>query len=403
MSSRTVDLSSSVSHTEEPARRVKAPMLSSLRGATWWVTWETGGEGKVSSWTVPWSSNGGSEGSSSREGSAPSSEPPPPLTPPSACLVRCAAGLGERDVGKDPDSDMLSHLRVGPRDMRGVGSTLAKGLALDAKSPRFFELSSSAEELELPIKGETAAGGESEGSRRGEYAGGATTGTTMGARSAAAPAAPAAVAVEEEDGLSFPSATSLASSSIIAATTVAVTFRAGDPSSGDDVSFTGGSDGIGERRRRGEDSGDKSNESVLATLPRSAIPARLSPALLVLLFDCMLSRSPPVPAPLPLPRPPLPRPPLVLPLLVLAGTKSGGRRGVNWEPLGDGVDSDPEDSDRSLASIGLMRIVCEDVAEEETDPAAESCSASPRRSCPRAAVAAAAAPAAPPTCTTVGT
>lgn len=135
-----------------------------------------------------------------------------------------------------------------------------------------------------------------------------------------------------------------------------VVFRSGDRSPPDDgsscctgASCTGGREGAGDRRRRGEDSGDRSNESEVGTPPTIASPTRLDPALLLLKVDRMLSRSTPSAPPPPLAGPPL------LPLPLLLGTRMGGTCGDHCcDSHGDASD-DSEDSDRSVESIGLLR------------------------------------------------
>ena len=217
----------------------------------------------------------------------------------------------------DIASDMLSNLCgiLPPAAMarrRGVGA---------AASPRLSAAPSAASSGEEPARdplmsGEYAGGGESDGSRTGEYAGAPTTETTTGVRPAAAATLAGEEDAAEDAGLSFASAMSMsvapscrcrvgvvvaaavvaaaaaaaapvaAVAAAAAAVPAAVDFADGAPSCDGGTSSTGGSggtNGIGEDRRlRGEVSGDRSKESVLGTLEMRATPARLDPTLLVL-------------------------------------------------------------------------------------------------------------------------
>lgn len=253
------------------------------------------------------------------------------------------------------------------------------------------------------MSGEYAGGGESDGSRRGEYAGAPTTATTTGVR----PAAAATLAGEEEAPddaglLSFDSATpvSLASScccccsrvgveapastaapvaATAAAATVAVAAVVLVDAHSCEASLTGGSDGSGglgdERRLRGEESGDRSKESVLGVLMMET-PTRLEPRLVLVLVLLLADIG--WPWSLPLPRSPLPLP---LPLLLPAAVRAGGTRvagGSRGKASAEEDWSDPEDSDRSVATMGLvLRTLVVDGKAAADAPAATAAAATP--------------------------
>lgn len=178
----------------------------------------------------------------------------------------------------------------------------------------------------------------------------ARVGSDAGAGTSAATAAVAAAAAATVAAAAATVAAAAAAATVVGVALVA--FRSGDSSPDDGASSctgascTGARDGAGDRRRRGEDSGERSNESEVGTPPTIASPTRLDPALLLLLVDRMLSRS----------TPSIPPPPLAGPLLLLLGTRMGGTCGDHCDSHGDGADSDDsEDSDRSVESMGLLR------------------------------------------------
>lgn len=313
----------------------------------------------------------GAEEEKSMEESPPSEPPEPP--PPAA----------RREVPPVSDiaSDMLSsHLCGAPPPLlrmtrRGVAADVA------AAAPPVLSATSSGEEppREPLMSGEYAGGGVSDGSRRGEYAGPLTTAaTTTGVRPAAAAAARAEEDEEaaEEAGLSFASATSMSMSlvsllsccrcfcrvgvrvAVAAITAAPVAAPAAAPAAADaavravppdenscEASWTGGSCGIGEERRlRGEDSGDRSKESVLGLLLMREMPMRLDPPGLLVVVLLLVDVGWP--------------PPLLWNIIgpLPVETRAGGTREVScWDSCWDGTDwSDPEDSERSVASMGLM-------------------------------------------------